>query len=142
MLQMWVIKNTQCSRLTLAISLKNITQSCFTFSKTSNKSLWKNVFWYVKVYILSKFIKCTIYWDEKQMLEKFPWDKMNVTKNAPVFFVELRLIKLLLLICGSYASWSTRFISLKMCVGFSIFDPVSFLVKSLFLFNKKHGLRL
>ena len=32
------------------------------------------------------------------------------------------------------------FISLKVCVGFSIFDSVSFLLKFIFLFNKKHEL--
>ena len=31
------------------------------------------------------------------------------------------------------------FVSLKLCVGLSIFDSVSFL-KFIFLFNKKHGL--
>ena len=36
------------------------------------------------------------------------------------FFRELQLITVLLLICGSYMSWSTRFVSLKLCVRFSI----------------------
>ena len=57
-----------------------------------------------------------------------------------VSFRELQLIIVLLLICDSYMSWSTRFISLKLCVGFSIFDSVSFLLKFIFLFNKMHGL--
>ena len=35
-------------------------------------------------------------------------------------------------------SWSTSFVSLKMCVGFSIFDSVSFLlVLGLFFFQQK-----
>ena len=37
-------------------------------------------------------------------------------------------------------SWSTKFIFLELCVGFSIFDSVVFLLKFIFLFNKKHGL--
>ena len=37
-------------------------------------------------------------------------------------------------------SWSTKFDSLKLCVGFSILDFASFLLKFIFLFNKKHGL--
>ena len=37
-------------------------------------------------------------------------------------------------------TWSTRFISLKVCVIFFIFDSVSFLLKFIFLFNKRHEL--
>ena len=49
------------------------------------------------------------------------------------FFCELQLIIDLLLIYWSYTSWSKRFISLKLCVRFSIFDfPFSFLVKFIF----------
>ena len=36
-------------------------------------------------------------------------------------------------------SRSTRFVSLKLREGFSIFDSISFLLKFLFLFNKMHG---
>ena len=39
-------------------------------------------------------------------------------------------------------SWSTRFISLKVFVTFSIFDSVTFLLKFIFLFDKMHGLWL
>ena len=56
------------------------------------------------------------------------------------FFRELQLITVLILICNFYSSLSTKFISLKLCVGFSIFYSVSFLLKFIFLFNKKHGL--
>ena len=42
------------------------------------------------------------------------------------FSRELRLITVLLLTCDSYISGSTRFVSLKLCVGFSIFDSVWF----------------
>ena len=55
------------------------------------------------------------------------------------FCHELQLITVLLLICDSYMSWSTRFVSLKLCVGFSIFDSVLFLLKFIFFFNKMHG---
>ena len=56
------------------------------------------------------------------------------------FFHKLQLIAVLLLMCHLYMSWNTRFISLKLCVGFSIFNSVSFLLKLIFLFNKRHGL--
>ena len=57
------------------------------------------------------------------------------------FFSELQLITVLLLISNSYKSLSTRCISLKLCLGFSIFDSISFLSKFMFLFIKMCGLR-
>ena len=56
------------------------------------------------------------------------------------FFCALQLITVLLLICDSYMSCSTRLAFLKLSVRFSIFDSVSFLLKFIFLFNKMHGL--
>ena len=55
------------------------------------------------------------------------------------FFRELELSTVLFLIGNSYISWSTNFVSLKACVGFSIFDSALFLLKFIFLLNKKHG---
>ena len=55
-----------------------------------------------------------------------------------LFFRELQLITVLLLIRDSYTS--TRFVSLNVYLVFSIFDSVSFLLKFMFLFNKKHEL--
>ena len=80
----------------------------------------------------------TTHWDKTQMLKKFPSDIINGTKNV-LFFLS-RPPTPLLLIWVSYKSWSTKFISLKLCLGFSIFDSVSFLLKFIFLFNKLHGL--
>ena len=54
------------------------------------------------------------------------------------FFCELQLITVLLSICDSYMSWSARSISLKGWVGFFIFDSFSFLLKFIFVLNKKH----
>ena len=47
--------------------------------------------------------------------------KQAVQKMLSFFFRELQLITVLLLICDSYMSWSPRFVSLKICVEFSIF---------------------
>ena len=58
------------------------------------------------------------------------------------FFCELQLITVVLLIHNSYTSWSTWFISLKLCVGYFTFDSFSFLLNFIFLFNKKHELWL
>ena len=90
----------------------------FTILKASNKSIWSNVFWYVKVFIFWKFIQYTIHWDKTQMSRKFPSDKANDTKKCS--------FTILLLICDSYMSWSIRFVSLKLCVKFSIFVSVPF----------------
>ena len=74
--------------------------------------------------------------------KKFLSDKLSVTKSTLFFFSrELQLITFLLLICDSCMSWSTCFItSLKVCEWFSTFDFVLFLLKFIFLFDKKYGL--
>ena len=71
------------------------------------------------------------------MLRKFPSNKL---KMHSLFFRGRQLITVLLLIRDSYMSWSTMFISLKDFVGFSILYLVSFLIRFIFLLNKKHGL--
>ena len=53
----------------------------------------------------------------------------------PSFFLH-KLELITVLICDSYMSWRTRFISLKLYVAFSIFDSVPFLLKFIYLFNK------
>ena len=56
-----------------------------TILETNDKSVWSNVFWYVKVCIFWKCIQYTIHWDKTQILKKFPSDKINGTKNALFF---------------------------------------------------------
>ena len=80
-----------------------------------------------------KFIQYTIYWDKIQMLQKFPLDKINVTKIAPLF--------------PSQAPTNGLLYKLKYIVhlsktvrAISIFDSVSFLSNFIFLFNKKYEL--
>ena len=60
------------------------------------------------------------------------------------FFRELQLITAFLLIRNFYTAWSTRFISLKLCVEFSIFSSISFFyslyfcsAKSIYYLNSK-----
>ena len=65
------------------------------------------------------------------MSKKFPWDKIKGTKNA-LFFLSRAPT--------NHSFTSTKFVSLKLCVGFSIFDSISFLLKFIFLLNKKHEL--
>ena len=82
----------------------------------------------------------TLYIEIKhKCLKKFSSGKNKRYKKCPfISFANLKLITVLLLICDS--QMSTNLVSLKLRVGFSIFDPVSFLVKFIFLFDKIHGL--
>ena len=112
------------------------TLKAFDDFKNKQKSVRSNVFWYVKVCVFWKCIQYTIHWDKTQMLKKIPSDKINGTKNILFFFRKLQLITVLLLICDSYTSWSTSFVSLKLCVGFFIFN--FFLFSKVYIsFNKK-----
>ena len=61
-------------------------------------------------------------WDNTQMLKKFFQTKKTLQKMHSFFFFQLQLITVLHLICCLYTSWSTTFISLKVCVTFSIFN--------------------
>ena len=56
-----------------------------TILELSNKSLWSNAFWYVKVCIFWKRIQYTIHRGEIQILKKFLWDKINGSKNELFF---------------------------------------------------------
>ena len=100
----------------------------YTILKTSSKSIWSNVFWYIKVCIFWKCIPYTMHWDKMQILKKSLQTKQTVQKMvsflswAPThhsFTFNLR----------SYMSWSKGFGYLKLRVGISISDSVSFLFK-------------
>ena len=56
-----------------------------TILKTSNKSVWRNAFWYVKVCIFWKCMQYTMYWNKAKMLKKVPLDKINGKKDALFF---------------------------------------------------------
>ena len=74
---------------------------------------------------------------------KYTCYKFFGTKKTEIhsfFLYELQLITVSLLIRDCYISCSARFVPLKVCGVFSIFDSISFLLKSIFLFNKKHRL--
>ena len=60
-------------------------RKAFDDFKNKQISVWSNVFWYVKVGTFWKCIEHTIHWDKTQMLKKFPFDKINGTKNALFF---------------------------------------------------------
>ena len=93
------------------------TLKAFGDLKNRQKSLWSKVFWYEKVCIFWMCFHYTIHWDKTKMLKRFNLDKINGAKMPCFFFHDH--ITVLLLICDSYMSWSTRFVSLKLCLGFS-----------------------
>ena len=57
-----------------------------TILKTGNKSVWNNVFWYIKVRIFWKCTQYTTHWDKTNMLKKFLSDKFSGTKISLFFF--------------------------------------------------------
>ena len=125
--------------------VKNTLQAFDDFKK-KKKSVWSTVFWHVKVWIFRKYIQYTMHWVKAQILKKISLTKSTIQKIPSFFFRELQLITVLLLICDYYMSCSTRFVSLKLRVGFSIFNgngisiSISVLLKFIFLLNKMHGL--
>ena len=107
-----------------------------------NLSYWNFWFW-SNVFFICKCIFYSIHHalGKNTNLKKLGLRiKYAVQKIPSFFFRELQLITVLLLIWHSYMSWSTRFVSLKLGLGFSIFDSVPFLLKFIFLFNKIHRL--
>ena len=91
--------------------------------KTSNKSVWSNGFWFVKVCIFLECIQYTINWDKAQMLRKILLDKISDTKDtlfllsrAPThhsftfnlqFLYELKQqVCLSNTVCGTFHFWS------------------------------------
>ena len=137
---LWCLHNGKFSSLYWLI-LRYFKLKAFNDFKNKQKSVWSNVFLICKsIHILWKCIQYTIHWDKTQILKKNPLDKINCTKKPYLFFREVQLITVLLLICDSYMTWSTRFVSLRLRVRFSIFDSIPFLLQFIFLFNKIHGL--
>ena len=116
------------------------TLKAFDDFKNKQKSVWSNVFWYVKVCIFWKSIQCTIHGDKTQVLKKNPSDKINSTNNALFSLVSTKSSQFYFSFAILIWTEVKRFVSLKLCVGFSIFNSVSFSLKFIFLFNKVHGL--
>ena len=112
-----------------------------TILTTSNRSAWSMFLICKSMYILK------VYWIHYRLRSntnvntKF-FSGKTIQKMSSYFFRELQLVTVFLLIRGSYMSWNTRFVSLNLCLGFSIFDSVLFLIKFIFLFNKMQTLWL
>ena len=72
------------------------------------------------------------------MLKKLFPDKINGAKNALFFFSRAPTHHSCTFDLRFLYELKKKFISLKLCVGSSTFDSVSFLLKFIFLFNKRH----
>ena len=104
------------------------------------KKVYEVMFFDMLKWIYSERLLNTLYTEIKgKCWNNLFWTK-EMLKKSLFFICNLQLITVLLLICDSYISWSIRFVSPKMYMGFSIFDSVSFLLEFIFLSNKKLGL--
>ena len=70
-----------------AVDYLRIHWRLLTILKTSNKSVWNNVFWYVKVCIFWKCIQYTIHWDKTQIFNKISSWQNKRYKKCPLFSV-------------------------------------------------------
>ena len=92
--------------LSLAFSHYQITLIAFNNFKNNQKSVWSNVFWYVKICISWKCIKCTLHGDNIQILKKLR--QWAVPRMSSFFFWELQLIIESFFIVDSYMGWSSK----------------------------------
>ena len=121
----------------------------FSFHRFSKQLLWMHWsllaifdFWYAKVCILWKFFQYSIHWDKTDMLKIF-FGQNKRYKKCPLFSFassnSWRFSFLFAIFIRAKAQCS--FHLSKLCLGFSIFDSVLFLLLNvIFLFNKKYGL--
>ena len=74
------------------------------------------------------------------MSKEFPSDKTNAKKNTLFFLWQAPTHHSFIFnLQFSYELKHKARVSLKLCVGFSNFASVSFLLKFISLFNKMHG---
>ena len=74
------------------------------------------------MYIYSESLFNTLYTEIKPNVKNVSFGEVKVTKNALFFLRELKLITVLLLIHNLYTSWSTWFISFKLCTWDFLFS--------------------
>ena len=77
------------------------------------KSVWRNVFWFVKAYIFWKFIQCTILCDKKTTAKK-KFARQNKRSKKCTAFSFASSSSVLFLIHDSYMSWRIWLVSLKL----------------------------
>ena len=85
--QTWKIWPSPLS-LSLYSTFKD-TLKVFNDFKNKHKSVWSNVFWYLKVCIFRNYTWYVVHWVKTNMLKKFPSDKINGRKNALFFLLRV-----------------------------------------------------
>ena len=148
---------SQVTFTVLHISFVNI-KGYFNWQKPSHVTFSPRVFFcflffYCNVFSQLKNKHCNINIEVsfflpygREILRTVHWDKTNVKKFSfgqnkrykKMYSFSFRSPNSSFLTGDSYMSWSTKFFSLKICVGFSIFDSVLILLNFIFLFNQKH----
>ena len=109
-----------------------ITLKTFDDLKNKKNSAWSNVFWYVKKCILWKCIQYTIHSHIKHKCQKFPSGKVSGIKSA-LFYLSQTYTHHSFTFNLWFLYELARFVSLKLWLGFSIFDPVLLLLKFIFV---------
>ena len=74
------------------------------------------------------------------MLKKIHLDKISGTKNVLCFLLQTPTHHSFTFNLRFLYELKQKFVSLKLSVGFSIFNSALFSLKCIFLFNKKYGL--
>ena len=93
-------------------------------------------FCYIKVYIIWKFSKLPIERRKTYQPKNFP-ELKNLLQNSHILILcKLQHIRFLCLICDSLMRWITRFVFLKVCVGFSIFNCFVFIKVNVYVQQK------
>ena len=113
---------TNCSKKSVKDTLKG-----FGDFKNKQQKCMKWCFLMCKSMCILKLysIHYTLRWNKN--LRKISFGQNKQYKKCFFFFRKLQLITVLLLICDSYMSWSTEFVSLKLCAGFSIIGSIPLL---------------
>ena len=116
-----LLYNSSKFEIFMIFSVLRIHWRLSTILKTSNKRVWSNVFWFIKVYIFWKLIQYNIHADKTQLLKKSS-DKINVfflsrapTHHSfifhPQFFYKLKhKVRLSKTVCGFFRFDSVSFL--------------------------------
>ena len=83
-----------------------------------------------------KFAQYTLHWDKTQVLKKIPLDKIKATKNALFFLLQKPTHYSFTFNLWFLCELNTRFGSLKVRMGFSIFKVYKFLQQKAWTYFK------
>ena len=133
---LYIAASTSCWRM---VYFKD-TLKAFDDFKNKQKSFMKWYFLICKTMSILKVYSIHYILRYNTNVKKFPSDNINGTKNILFFLSRTTTHHSFTFNLRFLYELSRRFVSLKLCAEFTIFDSVSFLLKFMFLFNKMHGL--